>query len=157
MEFNMGIGVAVDVVDEDVEDEDGESEVADFEYRDSLAPGSFKLYVAVQGRVYDKSTDNAVLHVQGRGPEGNRDYGVAENIHIPTDLAEWVEKQKSPLFSLTGSNAEYLPMQARIQKSTGSVKFQVRGSEFNRPYGASFCVSYEDSKALYAWLKCAAR
>jgi hypothetical protein len=126
---------------EEVED----SEEASVTEVASLA-GSSKLYVQLQAR----ATGPATIHVQGRGPEGNRDYGISTDIEVSPDFAAWLANQESLLPSLAGSAEGYTPVQARL--SGGRVKFQVAGTPFTRSYGAEFKVVASD---LADWLAAA--
>jgi len=92
-----------------------------------------KPYVEIQGRMRD-----GTLHIQGRGSEVNRQYGVAVNVQAPKQLADWLDQQSHTLFSLAGTVARYVPMQARIKG--GRIHVQVAGTPLNRGYGAAFDV-----------------
>lgn len=92
-------------------------------------------YVQIQAR---RESDNS-LHIQGKGPETNRKYGVAVSVSCPANLAAWFLNQKSTPKNSSlhkGSDAQYLPAQATIRGN--SVHIQVKGSNFNRAYGAAF-------------------
>lgn len=109
----------------------------------SLA-GTGRTYVQLQARVYRMKTDGRrELHIQGRGPEVNRDYGVAETVALEDKaLRRWLKDVDASNESLAGTEAVYFELQAR--RYPGDViHFQVRGTDdegdtFNRSYGAMF-------------------
>jgi hypothetical protein len=110
----------------------------------SLA-GTDKVYVEVQGRVR-----NGLLHIQGRGPEGNRLYGVAVDLPIDGDFATWLDGQTHSLQSLADTGHLYLPMQVRV---ADTIRLQVPGTEFNRPYGAAVRFPITDeTEPLVDWI-----
>jgi len=106
---------------------------------------SDKRYIAVQGR--DTSEG---MHLQGRGPEGNRPYGVAWTLSAPPEFMEWLEDQAHTLPSLAGTGSAYVPMRARLMVN-GAVRIQIQGTPLNRPYGACLVVG-EPPTVLADWI-----
>ena len=100
-------------------------------------------YTVVQGRMKDGK-----LHIQGRGDNVNRDYGVAVDFPIMSDLADWLDNDVDHYEkSLAGTEAMYFPLQYALRGD--NVHFQVAGeSNFNRAYGAMFNVSVDDVPQL---------
>lgn len=93
---------------------------------------SDKPYVEIKGR-----EDGAQgLHIQGVGPEVNRPYGVAVDVGVPANLAEWVRNQPHTTKS-ESSPKKYVVMQASLREED-TIHVQVKGSSLNRPYGAVF-------------------
>lgn len=117
----------------------------------SLA-GTNQEYVPVQGRIYP----DGLLHIQGRGHEGNREYGVAVNVHVATAFKLWLSNQLHTNSSLADSDTQYVPMQTRLDDSDNIVRFQVQGGYGgNRDYGYAFTVSQDDPniEPLIDWLR----
>ena len=114
-----------------------------------------KDYARIQGRVTNADHNTAILHLQGRGPEGNRPYGFAVNVAVSSEVGEWLKYQAHPLPSIADSSQRYVPMQARYDADMGGVRFQVPGTVYNRAYGAAFVLSTfaPGLEPLVEWLK----
>ena len=104
-------------------------------------------YVALQARVKD-----GLLHVQGKGQEVNRNYGVAVDIALPVDLKEWMNTIYRGYKSLYPDSIEhYFSLQAVVNNDY--IHFQVSsGSPFNRDYGATFDVPVGMCKPLETFI-----
>ena len=51
-----------------------------------------------------------VMHLQGRGEHTtNRDYGIAQQLRVPTLLTEWLSEQEKRWFSLASPQQLYIP------------------------------------------------
>lgn len=119
-------------------------------FNPSLA-GTGKQYLALQARVYGNNEYHPRhLHVQGEGDEGNRYYGVAQDLDLEPETLEWFGKLPHTLDSLAKTGAKYAPLQARLDGD--EVRFQVAGPELNRWYGAAFRVPVGDARDLAEWL-----
>lgn len=79
------------------------------------------------------------LHIQGAGPEVNRDYGVALDYKIEDEITEWLATQSPILPSLAGSEAMYLPGTARITEDE-DLELTLDGHELNIEDGAAMTV-----------------
>ena len=93
--------------------------------------GTCELYVPVQGRIYPDHK----LHIQGWGPVVNREYGVAVDLDMPTELEEWWEEQEHTIPSQAGTTAQYVGLQVRLEGDF--IHGQVVGASLNRGYGVS--------------------
>jgi hypothetical protein len=98
-------------------------------------------YTVVQGRI-----KNGYLHIQGSGENVNRSYGVAVDFPVEADLADWMNSLNHPIKTLAGSDAMYFPLQYAIREN--NIHFQVKGSTFNRSYGAAFNVDIDEVSEL---------
>ncbi len=102
----------------------------------SLATGS-ETYVKLQGSI----REDGLLHIQGRGPEVNRPYGVATDQDLDTDLClgtevtKWLKNLPTDLHSLV-SDRKYFPILGRDK--TNYFHIQIPGPALNRDYGAAF-------------------
>ena len=105
-------------------------------------------YVKLQARV----VDNVTLHIQGKGPYVNRDYGVSCTItNASPSLMAWMRTLETPLASLAKTEQKYFALQARVKGDHYAhyVHFQVSGDEpLNRGYGASFDVDVSNANAV---------
>jgi hypothetical protein len=122
----------------------------------SFALGSDAQYTLMQARVLGTTHNAATLNIQGGGPAGNRDYGVAVQVQVSKSLADWLSGQWHLLKSLADSKAKYAYVQARYDPDLKGVRFQVSGGpEYNRPYGAAFVISEAapDIEPLVQWLQ----
>jgi len=105
-------------------------------------------YVKLQARV----VDNVTLHIQGKGPYVNRDYGVSCTItNASPSLMAWMRTLErtleTPLASLAKTEQKYFALQARVKGDY--VHFQVSGDEpLNRGYGAAFDVYVSNANAV---------
>lgn len=89
-------------------------------------------YVTMQGKV-----EGGRLHIQGIGPKVNRYYGVSADMTAPQELLTWFAAQ--PRTGTSGNGASkptYTPIQVAVRGD--GLRFQVKGSAMNRPYGAAF-------------------
>ena len=107
--------------------------------KESLA-GSGVNYAVIQARI---RKDDGTLHIQGKGEDVNRAYGVAIDVSqeaLGKELCCHMESLIAPLSSLySGSQAKYFELQAKVAKSINKIHFQIPSvCEHNREYGASF-------------------
>lgn len=103
----------------------------------SLA-GTQAQYASIQVRMYPEGA----MHVQGAGPQVNRQYGVSTNLPVDETVAGYVNAMPKTEDSLAGSGAHYALAQVRIKD--GKFHFQMRGPSQNRPYGAAFDLPLSD-------------
>jgi len=106
------------------------------EFKKSLAE-SGKDYIVIQGRIRDGK-----LHIQGKGPYINRDYGVATNIPVADHFIKFMESCTHSLTSLVTDRA-YVPMQFRVYPDNW-IHIQIKGPQHNRNYGAVLDVKSDD-------------
>lgn len=111
--------------------------------------GSSKNYVVLQAR-----NSNGTFHIQGKGKDINRDYGVAENISadkFPQDFSEWSDSLDHIYPSLAGTDRKYFRLQAKVIGEY--LHIQVPGPESNRNYGMAFEISSEDLPDVTAFVQ----
>lgn len=111
--------------------------------------GSNVNYVVLQARNSD-----GTFHIQGKGVETNRNYGVAENIEaedFPEDFVDWTDTLDIIYNSLAGTDKKYFRLQAKI--TNNYLHIQVPGPEWNRNYGLSFEVSSDILPEVTAFVK----
>lgn len=117
--------------------------------------GSGLEYVTIQA--YIRSDENA-LHIQGRGPEVNRDYGVSGNIglsELDPNLVHWLASISKFNKSMADSDKMYFVGQMRFVPSKNSLNFQVASIPYNTPYGGAFGVEAENHPELLDfWKRC---
>jgi hypothetical protein len=103
---------------------------------------------------FDDHDEAAHLHLQGKGPEGNRSYGIAIDFWVPAALGKWLFEQDHPLDSLAETKAKYVPVRVHHDVATNEIRFQVTGTKYNRPYGAAFAIaaSHKPIAPLVHWL-----
>ena len=85
-----------------------------------------------------KEWAGGALHVQGVGQEGNRPYGLAVDIRIPTDVRDWLAGQKGVLRSANndgGGPKDYLTTILYMDGEDG-VRLLVWGESENHADGA---------------------
>ena len=117
--------------------------------------GPERTYVLLQGRIYPDGR----LHVQGRGPRVNREYGVAVDLTLPEELRSWWMEQAHDRVSLAGTHAMYVEFHAEIRQFpvepvADSIRAQVRGKELNRVHGVSMVIARnEGSEDLFSFLE----
>ena len=107
--------------------------------KESLA-GTGVNYAVIQARI---RKDGGTLHIQGKGEDVNRTYGVAIDVTeeaLGEELCCYMESLNAPLSSLyPGSQAKYFELQAKVAKSINKIHLQIPSvCEHNREYGASF-------------------
>jgi len=118
--------------------------------KQSLA-GTGKTYVEVQARMYP----GGVLHVQGRGHKANREYGIAVNLAVPSDVRSFFNREepsKASKLSQANTGARYIPGQVRSRR--GYLHFQFKDGGANRMYGIAFDVqrtASSDASTLWTW------
>ena len=83
---------------------------------------------------------NGRLHIQGAGPEINRGYGVAGDVQVPDELADWMANQDHEYESLAGSEAVYVGATARIHEDVNGVEIIIEGEPLNVEDGVSITV-----------------
>lgn len=108
----------------------------------SYIDGSNAEYVVMQG--YLRQDEN-VLHLQGRGPQVNREYGISHNIgfhELDVSLTDWMNTITRNFPSMAGTDRTYFQLQMRYVPGTGNLNFQVKNYlTHNTPYGGNFFVS----------------
>lgn len=109
----------------------------------SLA-GTGKLYVSIQAYIRE---DEETLHVQGKGPDVNRPYGLSEDINlveIESLLVDWLRGVNRYYNSMAGTHAKYFAAQFRYVPSLNVFNIQVNKGDstdnYNTKYGAAFNV-----------------
>jgi len=119
---------------------------------ESLA-GTGRRYVQLQARMYPQG-----LHVQGKGVNVNRDYGVAVTFPIHSELRNYlykVEDASARLDSLAGTGKKYFYLQAVLNRRDNNllIHFQVPFAEsYNRDYGAAFDVPVASATELAVFI-----
>jgi len=100
--------------------------------------GSNKNYVVLQARLSDD-----YFHIQGKGKEVNRNYGVAEDISAENFGADidWTDSLDHINSSLAGTDRKYFRFQAKIAGT--NLHIQIPGPELNRNYGLSMNIPVE--------------
>ena len=115
----------------------------------SLKSDSDAKYVQVQAYVRQ---DEETLHIQGVGPQVNRDYGISADINLDdldAELVDWIIGIPRQLNSKAGSDKRYFTLQMRYAASVNHLNFQIPyGIEYNRPYGANFSISADTHPKL---------
>ena len=118
----------------------------------SLKSDSDAKYVQVQAYVRQ---DEETLHIQGVGPQVNRDYGISADINLDnldTALVDWIIGIPRQLSSKTGSDKRYFTLQMRYAASVNHLNFQIPyGMVYNRPYGANFSIPADTHPGLRAF------
>ena len=106
-------------------------------------------YVVLQARNSD-----GTFHIQGKGVETNRNYGVAENIseeNFPEDFIDWMDELDYIYPSLAGTDKKYFRLQAKLMSN--SLHIQIPGPENNRKYGMAFEIAQENLPEVTAFVK----
>jgi len=108
----------------------------------SLVSGSDAEYVQIQAYVRE---DDETLHIQGRGPQVNRDYGVSADIGIDeldAGVVNWLLTVPRHFSSMAGTDKMYFILQMRYAESVNRLNFQVSYNTptYNTPYGGNFSV-----------------
>ena len=108
----------------------------------SLVSGSDAEYVQIQAYVRE---DDETLHIQGRGPQVNRDYGVSADIGIDeldAGVVNWLLTVPRHFSSMAGTDKMYFILQMRYAESVNRLNFQVSYDTptYNTPYGGNFNV-----------------
>ena len=87
-----------------------------------------------------------VMHLQGRGEQTtNRDYGIAQQLRVPTLLTEWLSEQEKRWFSLASPQQLYIP--AYLYRYEDGYQLVITGNDnFNIPEPMS--VKFSDGKIL---------
>jgi len=113
------------------------------------------VYVVLQARL----VGNKYLHVQGAGPNVNRDYGVAEDIwlnRMSQELRDWFRQWHTEKvhFRRTSLDEDSSERYARIHARLNGLRmhFQVHGSSLNRCYGTAFDIPNGILPDLYKFL-----
>lgn len=114
---------------------------------DESLNGSGEQMVVLQGALYNNGAD---LHIQGKGYNINRDYGVAVTFPISKGLSKWIGSDVDhPHSSMAGTGRKYVSVLATVNYDEGVVHFQVEGNyQCNRDYGAAFQVSVDEIPEL---------
>ena len=108
----------------------------------SLVSGSDAEYVQIQAYVRE---DDETLHIQGRGPQVNRDYGVSADIgydELDAGVVNWLLTVPRHFSSMAGTDKMYFILQMRYAESVNRLNFQVSYDTptYNTPYGGNFNV-----------------
>lgn len=116
----------------------------------SLVKGSDFQYLQMQAYIrYDEGT----LHIQGKGPETNRAYGVSADIsltHLAPNLVKWLGDIPRYYSSMANTDKKYFILQMRYAKSVDMLNFQIKYEPtYNTPYGGHFSIS----ASIYSGLK----
>lgn len=85
--------------------------------------------------VFIRNRGDGSFHIQGKGPEINREYGLSDNIVVSdSTFAKWVECVPHKFSSLANTGRKYIAAQVAVRHS--DLHFQIPGPKYNRPYGA---------------------
>jgi len=103
----------------------------------SLVDGSDFDYISVQAYVREEA-----LHIQIRGPEANRTYGLSADIDLDElgSMVNWLDSITKNFPSMAESNKQYFVCQMRYIASKHEINFQVAWDSYNTPYGGMFVV-----------------
>jgi hypothetical protein len=71
--------------------------------------GSGVAYFQAQAKLVDET-----LHIQAQGTGGNREYGVAFDVGVESEFAEWFAKFTKPCVVSLATNALYTPIQCFV-------------------------------------------
>ena len=100
-------------------------------------------YVAVQVR----KTYTCILHVQGKGNNTNRSYGVAGNVKSGEAFASWIATLDAPFSSIAGTGKQYVGAQVALRGD--QLHFQILANPIfqgngKREYGAVLNIPCSD-------------
>ena len=115
----------------------------------SYIEGSDLRYIAMQGYLRH---DQETLHLQGKGPEINRTYGISHDIpfnEVFASLRKWMDTIPKGYHSLANTEKMYFLLQMRYAKSTNALNFQINYTPiYNTPYGGNFSVGVDNHPEL---------
>ena len=114
-------------------------------------------YVQIQAYMRN---DEDVLHIQGKGPVVNRNYGISADIEISEmheNLMHWISNIPRNHSSFAGTGKLYFDLNMRHVPSQDQLNFQIlrKESRYNTKYGGMFIVdAYEHLDLVTFWNRC---
>jgi len=117
--------------------------------------GTSKRYLEIQAYVRTQALEGQdSLHIQGRGSNVNRPYGVAVDIDYSTiglPMIEWLKSIPRNFESMAGSEKRYFSLGMRYVASKDAINFQVAYEPYNTKYGGTFSMDANQVPALKAF------